>query len=287
MKTIFALTILIIYATLLPPPAFGQKPETAQKIVNDIIKKTKAASIEGTVDVFKAGDPGTLVSGIATCMFCTMDVLKQAVDKNCNLIITHEPIYYNHLDETQSFTHDSVFLEKQKFIQDHGLVIWRFHDYIHSMKPDGILRGMARKLDWEKYAADKKLEQYTFPEMSLKQLLENLKKVFPQYKFNVVGEPNMKLTNVWLAPGAPGSATHIQILERADADVVITGESEQWETYEYVRDAVSQHRNKAVIFLGHIPSEESGMKFCAEWLKGFIKDTPVYFIPCGSSYMTF
>ena len=81
-------------------------------------------------------------------MFATMDVLRKAVKKNCNFIIVHEPLYYNHLDNTEQFQNDSVYLEKKKFIDDHKLVVWRFHDYIHHIQPDGILSGMVEKLGW-------------------------------------------------------------------------------------------------------------------------------------------
>ena len=77
------------------------------------------------------------------------------------------------------------------------------------------------------------------------------------------------------------------MLENDSVDVVIAGESPQWETYEYARDAVSQGRNKAVIFLGHIPSEEAGMDFCAQWLRSFIVDIPVYFVESKASYRTY
>jgi putative NIF3 family GTP cyclohydrolase 1 type 2 len=80
---------------------------------------------------------------------------------------------------------------------------------------------------------------------------------------------------------------HIRDLEDNDIDVVIAGESPQWETYEYARDAVQQGKNKAVIFIGHINSEEAGMEYCAGWLKGFIKDIPVKFVASGPSYWTY
>jgi hypothetical protein len=76
-------------------------------------------------------------------------------------------------------------------------------------------------------------------------------------------------------------------LEDKNVDVILAGESPQWETYEYMRDAVAEGRPKAIIFLGHINSEEAGMKFCSSWLKGFIKDLPVYFIECGPSFWSF
>ena len=260
---------------------------TAEQVIATIIKNTGSSTIPNTVDVIKEGDPKTPVEGIITCMFATMDVLKQAVAKNCNLIVVHEPLYYNHLDDTKALQNDQVFLEKQRFITDHKLVIWRFHDYIHSMKPDGIETGMITKLGWKDYLVKGTSNQFVFPETTLKELLKSLKQVFPKNAFYVVGNPDMKLTNVRLAAGAPGSARHISLLENKNVDVVIGGEAQQWETYEYMRDAVEQGRNKAVIFLGHINSEEAGMDFCATWLKSFIKDVPVYFVEGGPSFWSY
>ena len=260
---------------------------TAEQVIATIIKNTGSSTIPNTVDVIKEGDPKTPVEGIITCMFATMDVLKQAIAKNCNLIVVHEPLYYNHLDDTKALQNDEVFLEKQRFITDHKLVIWRFHDYIHSMKPDGIETGMITKLGWKDYLVKGTSNQFVFPETTLKELLKSLKQVFPKNAFYVVGNPDMKLTNVRLAAGAPGSARHISLLENKNVDVVIGGEAQQWETYEYMRDAVEQGRNKAVIFLGHINSEEAGMDFCATWLKSFIMDVPVYFVEGGPSFWSY
>jgi putative NIF3 family GTP cyclohydrolase 1 type 2 len=181
---------------------------------------------------------------------------------------------------------DPVFQEKKKFINDHKLVIWRFHDYIHSMRPDGIETGMVDKLGWKSYAVKGSTSQFVLPETTLKELLKNLKQVFPKNAFYVVGNPDMKLTNVRLAAGAPGSARHISILEDKNVDVLIGGEAQQWETFEYMRDAVDQGRKKAVIFLGHINSEQAGMDYCCTWLKTFIK-MPVYYIESGSSFWSF
>ena len=63
-----------------------------------------------------------------------------------------------------------------------------------------------------------------------------------------------------------------------DVEVLIAGEAPEWETYLYANDAISQGKNKGVIFLGHIKSEEAGMEYCAEWLKGFVKGIPIHFI---------
>lgn len=260
---------------------------TAGQLIETIVKNTGSAPVSNTVDVIKEGNSETRVTGIVTCMFATMDVLRKAVEKNCNLIIVHEPLYYNHLDKTEKFQKDSVFLAKKKFINDHNLVIWRFHDYIHRMQPDGVISGMVEKLGWDKNRVESNPYKFSFPQITLLELLNNLKKAFPQNAINVVGDQSMKLSGVILVPGSAGSDMQIQALKDNGVQVVVAGEVPQWETYEYVRDAVSQGRKKAIIFIGHINSEESGMRFCADWLKKFVKDIPVNFVECGSSYWTY
>ena len=94
----------------------------------------------------------------------------------------------------------------------------------------------------------------------------------------------MTCTHVALMPGAPGSTGQISMLERKDVEVLLIGESPEWETASYVRDAVAEGKNKALIVLGHVPSEEAGMKECARWLKTFVTEVPVEFIPSGESY---
>lgn len=282
MKKLYSILAFLIFSVF---TAFSQ--QTAEEIISSIIKQTGAKQIPNTVDVIKEGDPNTKVTGIITTMFATMDVLKKAVEMNCNLIIAHEPLYYSHLDDTKALQNNSVFLQKQKFILDNKLVIWRFHDYIHSIRPDGIMEGMVTNLGWKQFMVDGNYSQFTMPETTLGGLLSNLKKTFPQSTFYVIGNKEMKVKNVRFAPGAPGSSMHIRLLEDKNVDVVVAGESQQWETYEYARDAVDQGKNKAIIFLGHVASEEAGMDHCASWLKGFIKNTPIHFVESGPAYWAY
>jgi len=280
-------TFSLCFLVLLGPLASCQSYRTAEEITQTIIKKTGAAKVPHTVDVIIEGNPETPVTGIITCMFATMGVLQEAVEKDCNLIITHEPTYYNGLDRKESFKDDPVFLEKQQFIQDHKLVVWRFHDYIHRLKPDGIVTGMARKFGWGKNQDTENPKKFVFPEMTLNALLKDMKSTFPDNGFYVVGEPEMKLSTVMFIAGASGTQAHLKQLRKPEVDVVVAGEVPQWETYEYVRDAVDQGRKKAIVFIGHINSEAAGMQYCADWLGEFITDIPIHYVDCGSSYWTY
>jgi hypothetical protein len=67
---------------------------------------------------------------------------------------------------------------------------------------------------------------------------------------------------------------------------LLVGETREWETVEYAADAVSQGRNKALIVIGHVPSEQGGMEECTRWLKQFVKPVPVEFVATKEPFWT-
>jgi putative NIF3 family GTP cyclohydrolase 1 type 2 len=283
MKPKFFFTLLFV----IPMFSFSQTttPKTPQDVVNLIKKNVTCDWAEQTVDNFKAGNPQTPLKGIATCMFADIATLREAVKQNCNFIITHEPVFYNHLDETDSYTDDPVFQEKMKFIKDNNLVIFRFHDHIHRTEPDGISVGMIRKMGLEKSAVNGSQTFFKIPETTVAEYSKELKKKFGMESIRVNGNPNMKFSKIAFMAGAPGGQRHIQMLRNPDVEVLIAGEAQEWETYLYANDASELGKNKAVIFLGHIKSEEAGMEYCAKWLKGFVSGVPIVFIQDKANFV--
>ena len=253
---------------------------TARQIVERIKSQVGVPWRTETVDTFKAGDPETKVTGIAVTMMATYDVLVRAAASGKNLIITHEPTFYSHLDTTVDFEReqDPVWAEKERFIKQHGLVVWRFHDHWHAHRPDGIMTGVVHALEWQSYENRAGQGLFAMPEITLAQLAEQMRTRLRTNIVRVIGNPQMKVTKVGLMPGAAGPERHRTMLRRDDVQVLAIGEVPEWETIEYVWDAVAEGRDKALLLLGHIPSEQPGMEECAEWLKGFVKEMPVEFI---------
>jgi len=283
-------TKLLINLFLLTPLflcAQTNKPKTPEEVVVLIKKNVTCDWASQTVDNFKAGDPNSTLKGIAVCMFADMQTLKSAVEKSCNFIITHEPVFYNHLDETASFANDPVYLEKAKYIKDHNLVIFRFHDHIHATKPDGISVGMINKLGLKDYSVKGSLTHFKIPEKTVGGYVKELKKNFDLESIRYIGNPEMKFTKVAFMAGAPGGQRQIQMLQNPDVEVIIAGEAPEWETYLYTNDAVALGKNKTVILLGHIKSEEAGMEYCAEWLGTFVSGVPIHFIENKANFITF
>ena len=145
---------------------------------------------------------------------------------------------------------------------------------------------MIRALGWEKFQPTKNSGVFVIPETTLGKLASDIKARLGIRAMRVVGDPNMKLTKVALAPGFPGFPRQRQMLQRDDVEALVTGESREWETIEYGDDAVAAGKRKALIVLGHIPSEQAGMEECARWLKNFITEVPVEFIPAKEPFWT-
>lgn len=257
---------------------------TARQVVELMKSHLSCSWNNETVDTFKSGNPDDVVTGIAVAMFPNMEMLRKAVAAKCNLILVHEPTFYNHLDDTVSLAQNQVFKEKSAYIRSHRLVIFRFHDHWHRTVPDGIYKGMVEKLGWKDHQADESMLHFKFEEQTVGEFARKLQGQLNGSQMRIVGDPKMKFTKVALAVGASGSDMHIGLLSDTYTEVLVAGESNEWETYEYVLDASMLGMKKAAIFTGHIPSEEAGMEYCAQWLKSFIHGVPVVFVENGSAY---
>jgi len=263
------------------------QPKTPEEAVALIKKQVTCEWSDATVDVFKAGDPQTPLKGIAVCMFADLQTLKKSVDLGYNFIITHEPLFYSHLDGKEAFSDDPVFKEKMAFIEKNKLVVFRFHDHIHATEPDGISLGMIEKLGLKKHSVNGSLTHFEVPEKTVAGYCSELKEIFGLQTVRVVGNPEMKFTQIAFMAGAPGGQRHIQMLRNPEVELLIAGEAPEWETYLYANDATALGKKKAVIFLGHIKSEEAGMEYCAKWLQTFIEEVPIRFIENKPNFQTF
>ena len=285
---ITAVSSALIAAAMCGMPAQAQeKRPTAQEVIAAIQEHVGVPWKTQTVDTFKAGNPETRVTGIAVTMMATLDVLQRAAAKRENLVITHEPTFYNHLDRPEGMDeNDAVWKEKREFIEKNGMVVWRFHDHWHLRTPDGILAGMVKSLGWEKYQSAANPHLFTVPETTLEKLAADVAKQLNTPVLRVVGNPAMKVTKLALSPGSAGFERETHALEMENVEVLLVGETREWETVEYAADAVAEGKRKALIVIGHVPSEQAGMEECARWLKIFVKNVPVEFVPTKQPFWT-
>ncbi len=255
---------------------------TAQDVVSRIQQKLAADGIAWrtpTVDTFKAGKPDTPVRGIATTGMATLDVLRRAASAARNFVITHEPTFYNHQDQTAALEHDTTYQAKLRLIEDQGLVVWRFHDHAHAIRPDPLVVGSARTLGLAEFASQTERGVYVIPETTLRALAADIVRRLGARAGRVCGDPDMKVTRISMGPGYGVPALTQAI------DVSIGGEApESGGHAEYALDAQALGRPRGVILLGHMMSEDWGMREVADWLKGVVTDVPVDWIAAGEPF---
>ncbi len=231
-----------------------------------------------TVDNLIAGGPDTRVKGIATTMMATLDVCRRAVDAGKNMVITHESTFFSHQDRTDNLADDPTYRFKLDFLKQHDMAVFHFHDHWHGRRPDGINAGMARELGWEKNADAENPRLYKFPGVTLAQLAKEMETRLKIRTMRIVGDPKMPVNRALASWGNCSLFPGVPFLARPDVDVLIIGETHEWELVEYVQDTIASGKKKALIVLGHVVSEQAGMKLCAEWLKGFVTEVPIEFI---------
>jgi putative NIF3 family GTP cyclohydrolase 1 type 2 len=274
-KFIYNLSTAVGAGLVLSSPLFSKAANfvkvnetyTVKQIMDMFIKDVPGGVLTDTVDTLKAGSPDTKVTGIVTTMFATVAVIRDAIDRGANFIIAHEPTFYNHTDDTSWLQNDEVYRYKVNLLKQHNIAIWRNHDYIHRLVPDGVTTGVLEKLSWQQYA-DKDIPNIiTLPKTTLKRLIAHTKARLNISRVRYVGDPLQKCSRVLLMPGAAGGQRQIQAIEKVKPDVLVCGEIQEWETAEYVRDALAKGDNLSLVILGHIASEEPGSEFMLKWLK--------------------
>jgi putative NIF3 family GTP cyclohydrolase 1 type 2 len=271
------------------PDSYAQNEKnqvSAHNVLELMRKNINGKWSHRTIDTIKIGNPDDVVKGIATCMFVDMNVLKKAVESNCNLIVTHEPFTYDGMDNIPAYLKDDgVLKEKLAYINDHHLIILRWHDHAHMNEPDQIMEGMAVELGWK--VVNRQPMILETKEQKLGDLASYLKKFYGIEAIRVIGNPDIKIRRIGFIPGlAPTPQMHLGTLSRSDVDAVLIGEAREWEIYMYAVDAFEQGKNKAAIFIGHGISEEPGMKYVGEWMKTFLPGIPVTFIKNDKMWWT-
>ncbi len=258
---------------------------TAGEAIVKIQQMYGTAPGPGTVDTIKVGEPEYGGDGDYDDLAGHDGGAAGVGEAGNNLIITHEPTFYNHRDATKNLTDDPVYKEKLAFIEKNHLVVFRLHDEIHRGEAtDHILKGVYAAMGWEDYPHPEGARGQhfvTIPETTLGEIAKKLQAKLQIQTMRVEGDPKLSITHVALLPGASGLENQVLALREPDVELLIAGEASEWETVEYVRDAVAQGRHKAMILLGHEVSEEPGMEQCAKELRAVFPKLRVEHIVSG------
>jgi putative NIF3 family GTP cyclohydrolase 1 type 2 len=253
---------------------------TAGQVVARIRTQVGVPWRETSIDGFKTGGADALVTGIATTVAATADVLKRAAAAGRNLVITQEPTFYTASEDGGNRAGDAVYLAKKALVDERHLVVWRFTEHWNARKPNESVTALANALGWSAYRQPDGDAIYRVPDLRLDALIEHVRtKLHLRGGLRWIGRPDMTVRTVVLSPGPTDLASTVARMPRAD--VLIAGEPREWEVVPYVLDAGAQ---KAIVSVGRIVSLEPGASACAAWIRAFVPEIGVEAFAVGDPY---
>jgi putative NIF3 family GTP cyclohydrolase 1 type 2 len=254
----------------------------AKEIIEGLNSLSYPVNDPDTCDTCKAGDPDREVAKVAVAMTGTPNVIREAAAWGADLMIVHEPLYYNHFDEHSD---EPLEVAKRKLLEDTGMTVYRYHDYTHAALPDIIVHGelKALALDGEielPGTCDRIRVRLNTP-MTPVELAKLVEERLHIGRVRISGTRDLPCTTVTFM----GGATDVRgELRDPESEIVLIGETGEWCCGEYARDAAEMGIKKALLFLGHISSERDGMVYTAELLRDMFPALDIRYFECGEVY---
>jgi putative NIF3 family GTP cyclohydrolase 1 type 2 len=288
-------TLIAGSAGVMPLATAGAEPLTAEAAVRRIQAELGGDWPSTGVDGFRAGDPSEVLKGIATTAMATLDVLKQAVKANTNLVLTYEPVFYGRADGRTPEASgagrgpagfgadDPVVTAKREFIDKNGLVVFRLRDHWQARKQSDMVTGLAGALGWSKHRLKSDDALYDIPPATAEETVALIRrKLNLRGGLRAVGDRQATVRRILLHPGTMTPATMWQ--RYSEVDLIVAGEVREWENTHYAADIFTAGQKRALVTVGRIASEDPGMRACAEWLKTVVTEVPATWIGAGDPY---
>ena len=269
------------------------EPLTAEAIIKRVQSELGGGWPDTGPDGFKAGEPSTVVKGIATTAMATLDVLKRAVKANANLVFTYEPTFFGRADGQAQAARggrgiglnpdDPVFKAKREFIEKNGMVVFRLRDHWHAKKESEMTAAFADALGWSKGRVKDDDALFEIPAATAEETIARIRsKLNLRGGLRAVGDRKATIRRVLVYPGSMTPATMWQ--RYTDVDMFVVGEVREWENTHYAADIFTAGQKRALATVGRVVSEEPGMRVCADWLKSVVKEAPAIWIGAGDPY---
>ncbi len=245
---------------------------TAQDIRNHLLSKATWVDPKRTVDTVKAGDPTRLIARAGVGWMATIYDLQAAHADGCQLFITHEPTFNDHLDPLDGVCRRTEpGRSKVEFLQRTGMVVLRCHDAWDGWPGIGIRDSWARGLGLTKLVGDNRAAEsergwhavYEVPATPLGEFARRVaERVRPlgQDGVEVLGDPQRTVCRPALGVGCGGPDKDMVDLG-ADLLIVCYDGDSYWRDRERFVEL-----GAAVIVVEHGTSEMWGMESLTRYL---------------------
>lgn len=235
-----------------------------------------------TCDQFLHGDPEVEVKSIAVCWCCSLPRLQEAAKRDCNLFVTHEPLY-SYL-EPQEHAHPAEGAKSQ-FLRESAMTILRCHDTWDVMPEVGIVDSWSHFLGYTDApaATAKYYNAHDLPggttAAEVAQATLGRVRALGQQSVHFIGDACRPVSRIAVGTGA---ITNFRLMAALGADIMILTDdgTRLWESAHWSHDT-----GIPLIVVNHATAEEPGMMNMAKYFSNQF-GMNVEHIPQGCLYET-
>lgn len=241
-------------------------------IIEDFAPKSLQESYDNAG--LQVGDPNASVTAVLLCLDVTEDVLKEAKERECNMIVSHHPLIFKGLKSlTGENTTQKLVIEALK----NNIAVYSAHTNLDSVW-DGVSHELARRL------GIKDLEVLEPQENNLKAGLGVVGNIKPLPKieflrkiketFNVgalrysAQSPSVVVRRVAVCGGSGASLITAAI--RNKADILVTGDVKYHDFTSFGDDII-------IADIGHYESELCSREIMSRVIREKYPDLTIYF----------
>lgn len=248
------------------------KVEDIAKVIEDFAPKDLQESYDNAG--LQVGDPSSQVSGVLLCLDVNEDVLKEAKERECNLIISHHPLIFHGL---KSLTGAS---ETQRLVMEalrNDIAVYSAHTNLDSVW-DGVSHEIAHRLSvknlevLEPHPGNPKAGLGVVGDINPLPKIEFLRKVKDTFKVAALRysaqSPSVVVRRVAVCGGAGASLISAAI--KANADILVTGDVKYHDFTSFGSEII-------IADIGHYESELCSREILSRIVRKNFPDLSIYF----------
>ena len=248
------------------------KVKDIAKAIEDFAPKRLQESYDNTG--LQVGNPEMEVSAVLLCLDITEDVLSEAIERHCNLIVTHHPLLFKGLKEVTGHTATERIVIRA--IRE-NIAIYSAHTNLDSAW-EGVSHEIAHTLHLHDLSVLEPKEGYTDAGMGVigniqpTPKLEFLRKIKEAFKVRSLRyssqSPQLVVRRVAICGGSGASLIRTAIA--AGADMILTGDVKYHDFTTYGLDIL-------IADIGHYESELCTKGLFSRIIRSIYPDCVIYF----------
>ena len=246
------------------------------KDISQAIEQFAPKSLQESYDNagLQVGNPEASVSAVMLCLDVTEDVLKEAEERECNMVVSHHPLIFKGLKSlTGADITQKLVIEAFK----NNIAVYSAHTNLDSVW-DGVSHEIARRLGVEDIEVLEPRQDNDHAGLGVVgnirpvpkiEFLRKIKKTFKVAALRYSAQsPSVVVRRVAVCGGS--GASLIKDAINAGADILVTGDVKYHDFTTYGSDII-------IADIGHYESELCSREILSRVIRAKCPDLPIYF----------